>query len=84
MLASEVSCFGTQVLVGRHGGMSDCLSSLPARQEEKEVKRIKLEYDEIGSCVREVMEVWDLLDSKENRFNARCDNPMLIQAIRQG
>ncbi|XP_034235387.1 TBC1 domain family member 1 isoform X2 [Thrips palmi] len=57
---------------------------LRARQEEATVKRIKLEYDEIGSCMREVMEVWDLLISKESRVSARCDNQMLLQAIRQG
>ncbi|XP_066991289.2 TBC1 domain family member 1 isoform X2 [Anabrus simplex] len=57
---------------------------LRARQEEATVKRIKLEYDEIGSCVREVMEVWDLLVSKESRITARCDSQMLLQAIRQG
>ncbi|KAE8738575.1 hypothetical protein FOCC_FOCC015938 [Frankliniella occidentalis] len=55
-----------------------------AHQEEATVKRIKLEYDEIGSCMREVMEVWDLLISKESRVSARCDNQMLLQAIRQG
>ncbi|KAJ9593467.1 hypothetical protein L9F63_014996, partial [Diploptera punctata] len=40
---------------------------LRARQEEATVKRIKLEYDEIGSCMKEVTEVWDLLVSKESR-----------------
>jgi hypothetical protein len=55
-----------------------------ARQEEATVKRIKLEYDEIGSCVREVMEVWDLLVSKESRVSTQCDSKMLLQAIRQG
>jgi TBC1 domain-containing protein 4 len=55
-----------------------------ARQEEATVKRIKLEYDEIGSCVREVMEVWDLLVSKESRLTTPCDSKMLLQAIRQG
>jgi TBC1 domain-containing protein 4 len=55
-----------------------------ARQEEATVKRIKLEYDEIGSCVREVVEVWDLLVSKESRVSTQCDAKMLLQAIRQG
>ncbi|XP_063219531.1 TBC1 domain family member 1 isoform X2 [Bacillus rossius redtenbacheri] len=54
---------------------------LRVRQEEATVKRIKLEYDEIGSCLREGMEVWDLLTSKESR---KCDRQMLLQAIRQG
>jgi hypothetical protein len=48
------------------------------------VKRIKLDYDEIGSCGREVMEVWDLLTSKESRVSTQCDSKMLLQAIRQG
>lgn len=48
------------------------------------MKRIKLEYDEIGSCMRELMEVWDLLVSKESRVTTPCDSKMLLQAIRQG
>jgi len=48
------------------------------------VKRIKLEYDEIGSCVRGVMEVWDLLVSKESHVTTPCDSKMLLQAIKQG
>nr|CAD7427136.1 unnamed protein product [Timema monikensis] len=57
---------------------------LKARQEEATMKRIKLEYDEIGACVREVMEVWELLVSKESRMSSKCDPQMLLQAIRQG
>ncbi|KOX68600.1 TBC1 domain family member 4 [Melipona quadrifasciata] len=34
---------------------------LRVRQEEATVKRIKLEYDELSSCARELGEVWDLL-----------------------
>lgn len=54
------------------------------RQEEATVKRIKLEYDEISSCARELMEVWDLLVSKESRVSTKCDNQMLLHAIKQG
>lgn len=54
------------------------------RQEEATVKRIKLEYDELSSCAREVVEVWDLLVSKESRVSTKCDNQMLLHAIKQG
>jgi len=54
------------------------------RQEEATVKRIKLEYDELSSCAREVIEVWDLLVSKESRVSTKCDNQMLLHAIKQG
>ncbi|XP_016911320.1 TBC1 domain family member 1 isoform X2 [Apis cerana] len=57
---------------------------LRVRQEEATVKRIKLEYDELSSCVRELVEVWDLLVSKESRVSTKCDNQMLLQAIKQG
>ena len=54
------------------------------RQEEATVKRIKLEYDELSSCNRQLVEVWDLLVSKESRISTKCDNQMLLQAIKQG
>ncbi|XP_015586548.1 TBC1 domain family member 4 isoform X2 [Cephus cinctus] len=57
---------------------------LRERQEEATVKRIKLEYDELSSCARELVEVWDLLVSKESRISTKCDNQMLLQAIKQG
>ncbi|XP_014210868.1 TBC1 domain family member 4 isoform X2 [Copidosoma floridanum] len=57
---------------------------LRVRQEEATVKRIKLEYDELSSCNRQLVEVWDLLVSKESRISTKCDNQMLLQAIKQG
>lgn len=48
------------------------------------MKRIKLEYDELSSCKRELIEVWDLLVSKESRVSTKCDNQMLLHAIKQG
>ncbi|XP_076232000.1 PTB_TBC1D1_like and TBC domain-containing protein plx isoform X2 [Calliopsis andreniformis] len=57
---------------------------LRVRQEEATVKRIKLEYDELSSCARELVEVWDLLVSKESRISTKCDNQMLLHAIKQG
>ncbi|KAG8224437.1 hypothetical protein J437_LFUL001388 [Ladona fulva] len=57
---------------------------LTARQEEATVKRIKLDYDEISPCLKQVNEVWELLVSKESRISAKCDSQMLLQAIRQG
>lgn len=57
---------------------------LSVRQEEATVKRIKLEYDELNSCNRQLVEVWDLLVSKESRISTKCDNQMLLQAIKQG
>ncbi|XP_050465807.1 TBC1 domain family member 4 isoform X2 [Cataglyphis hispanica] len=59
-------------------------AKLKERQEEATVKRIKLEYDELSSCAREVVEVWDLLVSKESRVSTKCDNQMLLHAIKQG
>ncbi|KAL0281381.1 UNVERIFIED_CONTAM: hypothetical protein PYX00_002384 [Menopon gallinae] len=58
---------------------------LRARQEEATVKRIKLEYDELGSASKEYTGIWDLISSKDSRvISSKCDNQMLLQAIRQG
>lgn len=55
---------------------------LKANQEEATVKRIKLDYDNIGSCARENMEVFEtILNDKSGR---KYDREMLMQAIRQG
>ncbi|CAG9815139.1 unnamed protein product [Phaedon cochleariae] len=54
-----------------------------AKQEESAVKRIKLEYDEMSSARREVMDVWEMVTSKEGG-RIKCDHQMLLQAIRQG
>ncbi|KAJ8967022.1 hypothetical protein NQ314_003139 [Rhamnusium bicolor] len=60
----------------------------PTRKRTKEelksaVKRIKLEYDEMRPNQREVMEVWELVTSKEGG-RIKCDKQMLFRAIRQG
>eukprot|EP00102_Acyrthosiphon_pisum_P011589 XP_008180366.1 PREDICTED: TBC1 domain family member 1 isoform X2 [Acyrthosiphon pisum] len=56
-------------------------AKLKERQEEATVKRIKLEYDDIGSSAREYLGVWETIVNKENR---KFDAKMLRQAIRQG
>lgn len=54
---------------------------LKARQEEATVKRIKLEYDDIGSSGRHNMEVWEMIINREAR---KPDNKLLVQAVREG
>ncbi|KAL1463274.1 hypothetical protein WDU94_015041 [Cyamophila willieti] len=55
---------------------------LKANQEEATVKRIKLDYDNIGSCAKENMSVFEtILNDKSGRMYNR---EMLMQAIRQG
>ncbi|KAJ8956370.1 hypothetical protein NQ318_015108 [Aromia moschata] len=56
---------------------------IKAKQEESAVKRIKLEYDEMKPNQREVMDVWEMVTTKEGG-RMRCDNQMLMHAIRQG
>nr|XP_023016210.1 TBC1 domain family member 1 [Leptinotarsa decemlineata] len=54
-----------------------------AKQEESAVKRIKLEYDEMKPNQREVIEVWEMITTKDSN-RIKCDNQMLLHAIRQG
>ncbi|XP_072158831.1 TBC1 domain family member 1 isoform X2 [Bemisia tabaci] len=53
---------------------------LRARQEEATVKRIKLEYDDIGSCARENLPFWENIVSN----HGKRDHQMILQAVRQG
>ncbi|KAF5296315.1 hypothetical protein FQA39_LY12532 [Lamprigera yunnana] len=59
-------------------------AKLKAKQEENAVRRIKLEYDELKSNQREIIEVWELITNKDTRMNIKTDNHLLLQAIRQG
>lgn len=45
------------------------------------MKRIKLEYDDIGASATQNMVVWDMIINKEAR---KVDSQILTQAIRQG
>ncbi|KAJ8980381.1 hypothetical protein NQ317_009375 [Molorchus minor] len=58
-------------------------AKIKAKQEESAVKRIKLEYDEMKPNQREVMDVWEMVTSKEGG-RIKCDSQMLFHAIRQG
>lgn len=61
--------------------INDNVIYVSARQEEATVKRIKLEYDDIGSSGRHNMEVWEMIINKEAR---KPDNKLLVQAVREG
>lgn len=54
---------------------------ITARQEEATMKRIKLEYDDIGALGRQNLEVWEMIINKEAR---KADDKILFQAIKQG
>lgn len=45
------------------------------------MKRIKLEYDDIGALGRQNIEVWETIINKEAR---KADDKILNQAIKQG
>lgn len=48
------------------------------------MKRIKLEYDELGSGLKDAMGIWDMISAKDNRISSKCDSQVLLQAVRQG
>ncbi|KRT81727.1 GTPase activator protein [Oryctes borbonicus] len=58
-------------------------AKLRARQEETAVKRIKLEYDEMRHLDGAEMEVWELITHKDPS-KIKCDNKILMHAIKQG
>ncbi|XP_072948592.1 uncharacterized protein plx [Epargyreus clarus] len=58
---------------------------LKESEESSAVRRIKLEYSELGACDAGVCHVWDSLLARDaSQPAARVDTHMLTQAVRQG
>lgn len=56
---------------------------LQERQNEHEIRRIKLDYDEILPCDEELHEVWENYISEASR-TLHTDNKIFLQAIKSG
>ncbi|XP_075224583.1 PTB_TBC1D1_like and TBC domain-containing protein plx isoform X2 [Lycorma delicatula] len=54
---------------------------LKAQEEVASERRIKLDYDDLASSIRDNMLVWDSITNKDAR---KCDPEMVRHAIRQG
>ncbi|XP_055716337.1 TBC1 domain family member 4 isoform X3 [Phlebotomus papatasi] len=59
-------------------------ATLRIRQNENEIKKIKLEYDEILPCDKQAAEIWDEYIDKHRSVPTQRDPKVLIQAIRNG
>lgn len=73
------------ILLARMERENACLQK---RQNENEIKKIKLEYDEILQCDKQAVDLWEGLIEKEGggggRGLKRCDREGLLQAIKGG
>lgn len=68
------------ILLSRMERENACLQ---ARQNENEIKKVKLEYDEILPCDKKALEIWDVYIDKESP-GKRFDQAVLLQAIKNG
>lgn len=57
---------------------------LQARQNEHEIKRIKLEYDDISVCSKHAADIWDNYLENQTRITQKTDATILLQAIKNG
>lgn len=57
---------------------------LQACHNEHELKKIKLDYDEIIPCDKQAIERWETFIDKELRISNKRDPKVLLQAIRTG
>lgn len=57
---------------------------LQARQNEHEIKRIKLVYDDICECPKFAIDIWDEYLENQARITQKIDHKVLLQAIRNG
>ena len=55
-----------------------------ARLDEVEVKRQKLDYEEITPCLKEVTKVWDSMLANPHRPNAKVNLDKLTNALKDG
>lgn len=65
-------------------GMEKENARLQARHNEHELKKIKLDYDEIIPCDRQAIERWDTYIDKELRISNKRDPKVLLHAIKTG
>lgn len=69
------------ILLARMERENACLQ---ARQNENEIKKVKLEYDEILQCDKQSLDIWDMYIDKDNRISKKFDRMVLLQAIKNG
>ncbi|XP_071786587.1 TBC1 domain family member 1-like [Asterias amurensis] len=58
--------------------------NLQARQDAAHEKRIKLDYEEITPCLKEVTITWEKILSRPNRSNVRLSGDEMNDTFRQG
>uniref|UniRef100_A0A1B0EYA1 Rab-GAP TBC domain-containing protein n=2 Tax=Lutzomyia longipalpis TaxID=7200 RepID=A0A1B0EYA1_LUTLO len=59
-------------------------TTLRIRQNENEIKKIKLEYDEILPCDKQSADLWDQYIDKNRSVPSKRDPKVLLQAMRNG
>ncbi|KAG4077312.1 hypothetical protein HA402_009713 [Bradysia odoriphaga] len=57
---------------------------LQARHDEHELKKIKLDYDEIIPCDKQAVDHWETFIGKQLRISNKRDPKVLLQAIKTG
>ncbi|KAK1168053.1 TBC1 domain family member 4-like isoform X1 [Acipenser oxyrinchus oxyrinchus] len=57
---------------------------LEASKDELQTRKIKLDYQEVGECPKEVLEMWDKKLTIPGRLKARCDMEEIQCALSQG
>ena len=55
-----------------------------ARQDEVETRRIKLDYEEITPCLKEVTKVWDRMLNNPLRAIDKFELSQLYEAVKDG
>jgi hypothetical protein len=58
--------------------------SLPASENDLLNKRLKLDYEEITPCLKEVTAVWEKMLSTPGRSKIKCDMEKMHSAVGQG
>lgn len=76
----------TALALARSPGASTHLppSSLPASENDLLNKRLKLDYEEITPCLKEVTTVWEKMLSTPGRSKIKFDMERMHTAVGQG
>ena len=57
---------------------------ISARQDAAEVKRVKLDYEEITPCLKEVTRIWESMLNTPDRVNVQFDMHKIHTALKDG
>ena len=82
--SKQFLCFHFGILMYRQCDFKVMLMCSSARQDAMETKRLKLDYEEITPCLKEVTKVWDEMLKTPSRALQGLPEHTVLDALKAG